>query len=104
MTLAEFNSLISTLSIPAVYGYYKNAQATPYIAYTAVEKNVVHADGIVVYSEPWVELKLYTANRDLTAEESVESLLTQNGIAFDVPDLIFDEAQGIHIATYYFPL
>lgn len=104
MTLEEFSTLISTLKTPAVYGYYKDETAVPYIAYTAVEKNVIHADGVVVYSEPWIELQLITKVRDLTEEESVETLLTENGIAFDVPDLDFNEEQGIHIATYNFPL
>lgn len=104
MTLETFGELIASLEIPAVYGYYKNERATPYIAYVAVEKNVIHADGVVVYSEPWIQLQLITQTRDLTAEVSVEELLTENGIAFDVPDLDFDEKQGIHIATYNFPL
>lgn len=104
MTLAEFSALISTLKIPARYGYFKESQAVPYIAYTATEKNTIHADGVAVYSEPWIELNLYTKSRDLTTEASVEGLLTSNGIAFDVPDLYFDEIQNIHTATYNFPL
>lgn len=104
MTLAEFSALISTLKIPARYGYFKESQAVPYIAYTATEKNTIHADGVVVYSEPYIELNIYTKARDLTTEASVESLLTDNGIAFDVPVLNFDEEQGIHIATYNFSL
>ena len=104
MTLAEFSALISTLKIPARYGYFKEYQAVPYIAYTATEKNTIHADGVAVYSVPWIELNLYTKSRDLTTEASVEELLTSNGIAFDVPDLYFDEIQNIHTATYNFSL
>lgn len=104
MTLAEFSAAIKELNIPARYGYFKESQAVPYIAYTATENNTFHADGVVVYSEPGVELNLYTKSRDIAAESTVEQFLTTNGIAFDVPDLFFDEDQNIHTATYNFSL
>lgn len=104
MTLEEFRTLISALTIPSRYGDFKEHQAVPFIAYTATEKNTIHADGVVVYSESWVELNLYTKDRDLTSEGIVEGMLTTNGIAFDVPDLYFDEVQNIHTATYNFSL
>lgn len=104
MTFEHFRELIAELGIPVRYGYFKKAQAVPYIAYTATENNTFHADGVVVYSEPGVELNLYTKDRDFTAESTVEQFLTTNGIAFDVPDLFFDEDQNIHTATYNFSL
>lgn len=104
MTLAEFSAVISTLNIPAVYGYYKKPQDAPYIAYTATEKNMIHADGVVVYSEDWIELLLVTKTRDLEKERAIETLLNYNGIAFDVPILDFDETQKIHTASYSFML
>lgn len=104
MTFEHFRELIAELEIPARYGYFKKAQAVPYIAYTATEKNTIHADGVVVYSEPWIELNLYTKSRDFAAESTVEQFLTTNGIAFDVPELFFDEDQNIHIATFNFSL
>lgn len=104
MTLEEFGELISTLEIPAVYGYYKSETAPAYITYIATEKNTIHADGIVVYSEEWIVLKLVTKVRDLDAENAVETLLNENQIPFYDPDFEFDEKQGIHTATYYFQL
>lgn len=104
MTLEEFGAAIATLNLPAVYGYYKKSQAAPYIAYTATEKNTLHADGVVVYSEDWIELLLVTKSRDIAKEQEIESLLTSHGISFDVPILDFDEAQSIHTASYSFML
>lgn len=102
MTLAEFCALIGTLDIRAVYGPYQDAEAVPYITYNAVEKNVIHADGRVIYGEDWIELRLVTRSRDLTKEQQVEKLLTDNGIAFDYPDFDFDEKERIHTAVYNF--
>lgn len=102
MTLAEFGALISTLGIRAIYGPYQDAEAVPYITYNAIEKNVIHADGRVIYGEDWVELKLITRSRDLAKEQQIEKLLTDNGIAFDYPDFYFDEKERIHTAAYNF--
>lgn len=104
MTLEAFHTLISALNIPCVYGYYRSEQNPPYIAYASTMRNVIHADGIVIYAEEWIELHLITVRRDLSAERAVESLLNANQIAFDSPDLAFDEKQGIHEAVYYFQL
>ncbi|MBO5921723.1 MAG: hypothetical protein J6S92_06840 [Oscillospiraceae bacterium] len=104
MTLEDFGDLISTLDIPAVYGYYKSETAPAYITYIVTDKNVIHADGIVIYSEEWIELKLVTKMRDLDAESSIEELLTENQISFYDPDFEFNEKEGIHTATYYFQL
>lgn len=104
MTLEEFNDMISTLEIPAIYGAYNNPQSVPYISYLAVERNVIHADGRVVYGEDWIELRLVTRYRDVALERSLEALLTENGIAFDFPDYEINEEQRIHTAYYNFML
>jgi hypothetical protein len=104
MTLEAFHTLIASLDLPVVYGYYRSEQNPPYIAYASTMRNVFHADGIVIYAEEWIELHLITVRRDLSAERAVELLLNANQIAFDSPDLAFDEKQGIHEAIYYFQL
>lgn len=106
MTLQEFAQVITTLGIPAVYGYYndENPQKPPYLAYRSNEKNVIHADGIVVYAEEWCALEFISRYRDLTMERLIENLLTGYGIAFDSPECYFDEKQKIHITAYSFML
>lgn len=104
MTLEEFGVMIASLNIPAIFGPYNNAQATPYISYYAIEKNVIYADGRVIYGEDWIELRLVTESRDLSLERAVEQLLSDNGIAYDYPDFAFDQKQRIHTATYAFLL
>lgn len=104
MTLEEFGVLIGTIGIPAVLGYYKNAQATPYIAYAATEKNCIYADGRCIYAEEWIALLFVSQARDTASEALIENLLTENGLAYADPELDFDEKQGIHTATYYFQL
>jgi hypothetical protein len=104
MTLEAFYAAISSLGMPAVYGAYKDEQAAPYISYQAFRRNCIHADGIVIYGEDWIDLRLVTAKRDLEKEALVEQLLTASGISFDDPDYEFDEKQKIHITSYSFLL
>ncbi len=103
MTLHEFYTAISSsLNIPSVYGPYKSNQSAPYISYEATEKNCIYADGVTVYSEDWIELRLVTKSRDIVQEKLVENFLTSNGISFSVPDFEYDETQHIHTAIYNF--
>ncbi len=104
MTLEEFGALIGTIGIPAVLGYYKGAQATPYIAYAATEKNCIYADGRCIYAEEWIALLFVSQARDTASEALIENLLTENGLAYADPELDFDEKQGIHTTIYYFQL
>ena len=103
MTLEEFYTAISiSLNIPSVYGPYKDNQAAPYITYEATEKECIYADGVVIYAEDWIELRLVTKSRDIEQEKLVENFLTSNGISFDVPDFEYDDTQHIHTTTYNF--
>ena len=104
MNLREFSATVAVLGIPAVYGYYTEDKAPPYIAYRSTEKNCIYADGIVVYSDEWMVLEFVSRNRDLDAERSIEAFLTIHGIAFDSPECFFDEKQKIHITQYEFHL
>lgn len=104
MTLEEFGELIGTIGIPAVLGYYKKAQAAPYITYAATEKNCIYADGRCIYSEDWIVLRLVSQARDTASEALIEQTLTDNGLAYGDPELDFDEKQGIHTTIYYFQL
>lgn len=104
MTIAEFGTVIATLSIPAYFGPLFDSQAVPYISYTSQERNTIHADGIVIYSEEWIELRFVSKERDMASEALIEHLLTTNGIAFYDPDMSYDEKQHIHIVSYTFML
>ena len=77
MTLEEFGALIGTIGIEAVYGYYKEAQAAPYITYAATEKNCIYADGRCIYSEDWIVLRLVSQARDTASEALIEQTLTE---------------------------
>lgn len=105
MTLAELKAAIKSLNIPCAYGYFDGKQPPKYIVYRETLRNVIHANGRVIYSEPWITLYLVSKeHRDFITEQAIMRLLTENQIAFDDPEYDFDEEQGIHVATYIFQI
>ena len=104
MTLEEFKGIVATIGIPYAYGYFRDTQAPAYIVYSETYRNAIYADGRVIYAEPYILLQLVTKTRDQAKERLIEAALTANKIAYDWPDYEFDEQQGIHIASYYFPI
>lgn len=104
MTLAELKTEIAKLKIPYAYGYFSEKQPAKYIVYEETLRNVIFADGVEVYSEPWIVLRLVSKNRDLTAEASICAMLRENKFPYDDPEYFFDEEEGIHIATFYFSI
>ena len=104
MTLAQLKGIVESIGLPYAYGYLKETTAPAYIVYSETYRNAIYADGRAIYAEPVILLQLYTKTRSLATERMIEAVLTSNGIAYDSPDYDFDEAQGIHIASYYFPI
>ncbi len=102
MSLAELKTLIDTLKIDSVYGYFPKEKKPPYIAYQAETAQSINADGIVVLLIANVTLTLVTARRDTATEKQIADLLTENDVDFGEPDYEFDEQQNIHKASFYF--
>lgn len=102
MSLEELKTLMDTLDIDSVYGYFPKEKKPPYIAYQAETAQSINADGIVVLLIANVTLTLVTARRDTATEKQIADLLTENDVDFGEPDYEFDEQQNIHKASFYF--
>ena len=104
MTLPELKTEIAKIGIPYCYGYFDGEQPPKYIVYQESLRNVIWADGVPVYSEPWIVLYLISKNRDLVAESAIYQMLMGNKVPFDDPEYIFDEEQHLHIVTFNFSI
>lgn len=104
MTLEELKTAIAGLKIPYAYGYFTGQQPSKYIVFYESLRNVIHADGVVVYAESWINLHLYSSKREVLTEQAIAGMLAANGIAFDNPEYYFDEEQKLHVATFYFQI
>lgn len=85
MTLAKFKTMLDELNLPV--GYYEFPEGTvpslPFIVYFETGTDNFSADGIVYQDIHKIATELYSVNRDLTIEHSIESLFEKYGIFWD---------------------
>lgn len=102
MSLEELKSLMDTLGIESVYGYFPKEKKPNYIAYQAETAQSITADGVVVLLLANIVLTLVTEHREPEIEQQIADLLTKHDVDYGEPDYEFDESQGIHKTIFYF--
>lgn len=100
MTLAELFILLKNTGYPVSFSHFKNqTPSVPYIIYTTPSDSITHADNKNYFKMIDVDIELYTDKKDLQAEETIESLLDSNEIAYNAYQ-IFIESENMHMKTY----
>ena len=98
MTYKTLYDLLKTLNIPVAYDHFdtnKNVEP-PFVIYRMVNPDTFKADGITYYRPYNYEIELITDKKDLTLEQTIEKLLTDNNIPYDVNPEIWDEDERIY--------
>ena len=103
MTLAQFAALLKTAGYPVALGHFPTTapQTPPYVVYITPQADNFAADNRVYYSTPLVQVELYTANKDLTAEGKVETALSSFFWTKNEGDL---PEEHLHMVTYQLTL
>lgn len=102
MKHADLFQLLSTLQIPVAYDHFvsdKNVQP-PFIVYRETSPDTFKADGITYFRPYEFEIELVTEKKDVNLQETIETLLTNNKIPYDVNDEIWDEDERIYHNFY----
>lgn len=101
MTLKNVSKILQKTGYPVAFEAFpkEDVPAMPYICYMSPEVNNFFADGIVYHSTTRVTVLLYTALRDLTVEQTVESVLTGNGITW-TKDADYNEREKCYEIVY----
>lgn len=76
MDLNYVHNLLKTTGYPVAYRAFKTAQTLPFICYLVAYSNTIPADGEVYLKNDIVQIELYTANKDIAAEEKLEAVLS----------------------------
>lgn len=102
MTYQDLFQLLQSLKIPVAYDHFDTNKAVnpPLIIYRAVSPNTFKADSITYYRPYNFEIELVTEKKDVALEESIEQLLTNNGIPYDVDNEVWDEQERIYHNFY----
>lgn len=98
----DIYDLLNTLNIPVAYDHFdsnKNINP-PFIIYREVNPETFKADGITYYRTHQYELELITEKKDVSLQETIENLLTNNNIPYDLDDEIWDKEEKIYHNFY----
>ncbi|ALX50467.1 hypothetical protein [Lentibacillus amyloliquefaciens] len=90
MTLKELVSILRQSGYPVAYSHFDNPQEFPYITYLTALSNNFHADDSVYQKVDTVQIELYTDKKDLQAENTVEQLLNENNLSYEVTENYID--------------
>lgn len=98
----DIYDLLKTLDIPVAYDHFdsnKNINP-PFIVYREISPDTFKADGITYYRPYEFEIELVTEKKDVALEKTIEELLTNNRIPYDVESEVWDEDERIYHNFY----
>ena len=99
MTLPELAQKLNDLGYPVSYSHFKSAQVPPFICYLVVDGDTFSADDTVLLESIYVDIELYTVNKDLIAEKKIKDMLKENKLSW-LYDEIFIRDEGVFKCTY----
>lgn len=82
-SLQELKTALDGLQIPVAYRHFSKPTSTPYCVYYVEGTDNLSADNITYYETKDVSIELYTDKKDLTLEESLKTILTNNDIPYE---------------------
>ena len=75
MTLAEVKTVLDAVGIPVAYDHFETEQAMPYIIYKETSTRTLSRDDSVGVKISTIQVELYTVNKNLTLEATLEDVL-----------------------------
>lgn len=75
MTLAEIYALLKQTGYPVAYHHFESSPTPPYIVYLRAFDNNISSDFAVLGKFKNYQVELYTAKKDLAAEQKIEAVL-----------------------------
>ena len=84
MTYKEVNEIIASIGLPYAYNEFPEGteQTPPFICFLFDDSNDFTADNVNYQKIRGLEIELYTDNKDFALENTIETVLTQNGFVY----------------------
>jgi hypothetical protein len=88
VTLNDIYTILKATGYPVAYSHFTATTnnplpSPPYITYLSAYSSNFKADNKVYHKIDNLQIELYTAKKDLTAEKKLEDILDANEIAYD---------------------
>lgn len=101
MTQSELFEMLKQVGIPIAYGTFSKEQTPPYAVYYRQGNTNIFADNKVYHSSHDFVLEVYIVKKNLTLENKIEKLFSDNDIPFDVDEAYLpDEKLRMLIYTF----
>lgn len=102
MTHKQIYDLLKTLYIPVAYDHFDSNKTIkpPFIVYREVAPETFKADGITYYRPYEFEIEVITEKKDVSLQNQIETLLTNNHIPYDLDNEVWDDDERIY-HNYY---
>lgn len=99
MTEQELYTLLKNLKLPVAYDHFVDMDELPGIVYREATDNVFYADDVAFYLQNQYEVVLITKYKDVDLETELETLFTNNDIAFEKQEY-FNDAERVYFIEY----
>lgn len=101
MTYKEISTMIRNIGLPYTYNSFPNniAPKPPYIVFNYPDRDDFGADDVNYVGIETLNLELYSANKDFDTEDTIETVLNQNGLFFDKSE-VFIRNENLYQITY----
>ena len=94
--------LLKTLNIPVAYDHFVSNKdiPIPFVVYRETNTDTFKADDKTYYRPYNFEIELITEKKEVAIQETIEKLLTDNNIPYDIADEVWDDDEKIY-HNYY---
>lgn len=102
ITYKQIYDLLCTLGIPVAYDHFdSNKQVVPpFAVYRQTGADTFKANNKTYYKANNFEIELITTKKDLSKDESLEALLDNANIPYDVTEPVWDNDEKIYHTFY----
>jgi hypothetical protein len=97
MTQAELYQALKSIDYPVAYGSFSSPVTPPFIVYQFAYSNDMIADNINYVAIDDFQVELYTAKKDLVAEQKVQDKLKELGLPYRKFETYLDEEKMFQI-------
>ena len=102
MEYKDIFNLLKTLEIPVAYDHFESNKKImpPFMVYREISPNTFKADDITYYRPYEFEIEVITEKKDAALQKTIEKLLTDNKIPYDLEDEVWDDDEKIYHNFY----
>jgi hypothetical protein len=97
MTQTELYQALKSIGFPVAYGSFSSPVTPPFIVYQFAYSNDMMADNINYVAIDDFQIELYTAKKDLAAEQKVQDKLKELGLPYRKFETYLDEEKMFQI-------